>query len=320
MVILLAFIQYFWPTLHAIFFKPATKVVVAVPRAVPAPGIPAPVIGSAARLCKGLLAVEPALAPAVTGLAEGSAAAQERQFAICRERNLPYETSNSIGLRFRLIPPGTFLMGSPVGEVGRGDGEMQHEVMIPEPFYLSVFEINQDQWMKIMHRNPSSYLGGNRPVEEVTWEECRTFVQTLCERENVTPGTYRLPLEEEWEYACRAGTTTAFCFGNDMRRLKDYADYNNNNDTSTVPCGSRKPNAYGIYDLHGNVWEWCQNYFRPYFPKPGAEPGTDEDWRVIRGGNWHEPAENCRSANRARLPPLSHGNMLGFRIVRLLRD
>jgi len=189
-------------------------------------------------------------------------------------------------------------------------------VTIPAPFYLRVCEVTQAQWLKLMPRNPSGFPGLDRPVEEVAWDDCQAFLAALCQQEAVAEDSYRLPLEAEWEYACRAGTLTAFCCGSNPRMLEAFADFADNNCRQTVRCGSRRANAFGLHDMHGNVWEWCQDYFKPYLPAIDEKPQPDEEWRVIRGGNWQEPAANCRSANRARLPPLSHGNMLGFRIVR----
>jgi formylglycine-generating enzyme required for sulfatase activity len=210
-------------------------------------------------------------------------------------------------------------MGSPPTEKGRWEGEVQHVVTLAEPFYISSCEITQVQWLACMSANPSVFSkDGRNPVEEVTWDDCQRFAAALCVREGVPVGAYRLPTESEWEYACRAGTRTAYVCGNRADGLDQFADYAENNNRRTSTVGRRRPNAYGLYDMHGNVWEWCDDKFRPYEPVPDAPPGAYDyaEWRVIRGGNWHEPAANCRSANRARLPPLSKGNMLGFRLVR----
>jgi len=234
---------------------------------------------------------------------------------VSRQHALPVEIENSIGIRFRLIPAGTFALGSPENETGRWEGEAQHIVSVSRPFYLGTYEVTQGQWDAVMPTNPSRFRGRNRPVEEVSWYDCQRFVIALCEKEGVPVGTYRLPTEAEWEYACRAGTTTAYHFGNGSKGLGAFADYAGNNDLETNVVGRRRPNAYGLHDMHGNVWEWCQDLFRAYPGAPPIDP-LHREWRMLRGGNWHEGALACRSANRCRLPPLSVGNILGFRVFR----
>ncbi|MFW6414655.1 MAG: formylglycine-generating enzyme family protein [Verrucomicrobiota bacterium] len=251
--------------------------------------------------------------PSVEALADGSERAQSAQLAVSHKENLPIEVVNSIGIRFRLIPSGTFNMGSPEDEDNRWEGEKQHRRTIEQPFYISQFEVTQEQWKEIMDDNPSRFKGEKLPVEEVTWNDCQRFLQELSRREQVPEGTYRLPTEAEWEYACRAGTESAYYFGSDPERLKDYAVYKGSSFSSPQEVGTKKPNAYGLYNMHGNVWEWCKSKFRPY-PETKKYKSLP-DWRVIRGGNWYVDAGSCRSANRARLGPSSHGNMLGFRVV-----
>ena len=259
------------------------------------------------------------LAP-LSGLARGSAAARSAQVMVSREYGLPVEVRNTIGMHFRLIPPGTSLLGSPETESCRWAGEAQHVVSIPEPLYLGKYEVTQEQWRAVMSANPSHFDGQSRPVEEVSWYDCQRFLVALCEKENVPVGTYRLPLEAEWEYACRAGTGAAYCFGDDAGRLQEYADHAGNNDSGTAEAGQRLPNAYGLFDMHGNVWEWCADLFRERMTADGDTRNPAEQRRSVRGGNWHDPPENCRSANRCRLLPGSHGNLLGFRVVRSLPE
>ena len=277
---------------------------------------PAPDLGKTPRVLPGLTPVPGALLAPLTGLAAGAAAARDDQVRCSRERGLPVEMVNGLGMRFRLVPPGHFLMGSPPGEAGRWDGEELHAVAIPRPFYLGVGEVTQAQWRAVMGKNPSAFQNPAAPVEEVTWYDAVRFLGKLCDREKVPLGRYRLPTEAEWEYACRAGTDTAYCFGDDPRLLDWYAEYAGNNDRAPVPAGRRLPNAFGFAEMHGNVWEWCQDKFAPYLPLPPGVPEPEEvGWRTSRGGNWLTAAPQCRSANRARLPPLSHGNMLGFRVL-----
>lgn len=255
--------------------------------------------------------VSSSLAP-LEGLADGSASARLAQESVSRETGLPIEVANSFGMSFRLIPAGTCLIGSERSVV-----EAQHVVEFHEHFYMGMHEVTQDQWKAVMgeESNPSRFKGRRRPVEEVTWYDCQRFVLKLAELEGVPAGTYRLPTEAEWEYACRAGTLTEFCFGDDENRLADYAEFAGNNGRMTAEVGGKLPNGFGLYDMHGNVWEWCLDDYRNY---PGDDSPQSEanQYPVIRGGNWYVHASECRSAVRARLPAASHGNMLGFRIIR----
>ena len=178
-------------------------------------------------------------------------------------------------MTFRLIPAGTFQMGSPVDEEGRYDNEQQHQVTISRPFYLQTTPVTQGQWQKVMGNNPSSFTAGGQdcPVEQVSWDDAQEFLAKLNRIEEID--TYRLPTEAEWEYACRAESTGRFCFGDDEAGLKDYAWYNNNSAGKTQPVGQLKPNAWGLYDMHGNVWEWCRDWYgrvsgRARYRPPGA--------------------------------------------------
>jgi len=283
------------------------------------PGPSVQVLGGAARPLRNLHEVRTARLANLEGLAPGSRAAQAAQEGFALHHGLPVEVVNSIGMHFRLVPPGTFFMGSPETEPGRWDGELRHVVLVPRPFYMGVTEVTQAQWQRVFpgRPNPSHFKGTDRPVEEITWYDAVRFTRTLCRMEGLPRGTYRLPTEAQWEYACRAGTDTAYCFGNTPERLGDYADFAGNNDFATNRVAQRRSNAYGLYDMHGNVWEWCLDLFRPY-PDWHGEVGNTSRWRAVRGGNWHDSAVNCRSANRCRLPPASHGNLLGFRVIRVI--
>jgi len=245
---------------------------------------------------------------------------QAEQRRVSEEEGLPVEVENSLGMKFRLVPAGTCLIGSPETEPGRGETELLHPSVFGRHFYLGKFEVTQREWQMLMTDNPSRFRGEDLPVEEVTWYDCQEFIRRLNEREGLTrQNGYRLPTEEEWEYACRGGAMTAFCFGEDAARLGQWADYADNNYAATSPVGKRRPNILGLYDMHGNVWEWCQDLFKTY---PGDSTPLDQghDWRNVRGGNWYVAAAECRSANRCRLPPLSQGNMLGFRILRQIGE
>ncbi len=177
--------------------------------------------------------------------------------------------ANSLGMRFAWRPPGTFLMGSPPSEPQRWDDEQQHRVTLSKGFWLGVTPVTQAQWQAVMGSNPSHFQGDDRPVEEVSWDDCQEFCKRLAERDGQR---YRLPTEAEWEYACRAGTTTPFHFGATLST--EQANYDGNYTygegkkgkyrEETTPVGSFPANAWGLHDMHGNVWEWCQDWYGPY--------------------------------------------------------
>ena len=224
--------------------------------------------------------------------------------------------TNSIGMRMRLIPPGSFLMGSPPSEGNRWDDETQHPVTIDRPFYLGVCQVTQAQWQAVMGNNPSRFKGDDRPVEQVSWNDCQEFCRRLSEREGKT---YRLPTEAEWEYACRAGTTTAYYFGDDAASLAEYAWFWENSDSQTHPVGQKKPNAWGLHDMHGNVWEWCADWYRPYQREVEAAEEQNPfrgSFRVYRGGSWLNGASGCRAAYRRRRDPGRRAvGRLGCRVI-----
>ena len=243
----------------------------------------------------------------------------------------PKEITNSIGMKLVLIPKGTFMMGSPTSEQGASyypDGaETQHEVTISEDYYLGVFEVTQGQYEKVMGTNPSYFqkrvIGKSDssmyPVEQVSWEDAVEFCKKLSElpEEKKAGRVYRLPTEAEWEYACRAGSKAAYSFGANSKTLGDYAWFGENSGGQIHPVGEKKANAWGLYDMHGNVWEWCSDWYGVY-PKgsvsdpSGPSEGSD---RVYRGGSWGNGALGCRSADRYRIDPSYRGNGDGFRVA-----
>lgn len=218
------------------------------------------------------------------------------------------------GVEFVYIPPGEFMMGSPSGERGRSDNEVRHNVTLKEGFFMQTTLVTQKQWMTVMGNNPSNFKGNSEdcPVESVSWDDVQKFIKKLNEQEGTD--SFRLPTEAEWEYACRAGSDAAYCYGDDQERLEEYAWYDKNSGGRTHQVAQKKPNAWGLYDMHGNVDEWCQDWFRVYT----AEPFTDHHSRVRRGGSWTSARDNARCASRDRDAPgirLSDG---GFRCVRTL--
>lgn len=230
-------------------------------------------------------------------------------------------TSPLTGIQFVLIPAGEFEMGSPSGEKERSDSESPtHKVTIQNSFYLGRSAVTQKQWKTVMGNNPSHFKGDDRPVEMISWEDAQRFIAKLNEIEGTDK--YRLPSEAEWEYACRAGTHTRCFFGNDESKLNEYAWYVENSGGKTHAAGLKKPNPWGLYDMHGNVWEWVQDRWHENYngaPSDGSawEEGNCSD-RVSRGGSWYCTTEFCRSAGRFRREPESRFGNLGFRILREL--
>ena len=259
---------------------------------------------------------------------------------------LPAELTNSIGMKFRLIQPGTFMMGSPESEAGRDSDERQHQVTLTQPFYMGVHTVtvgdfkrfvdkvgyntegeqdgkgayrsNGKEWVRdsdTTWRNPGWFTQTDlEPVVCVSWNDAEAYCQWLSDVEGKS---YRLPTESEWEYACRAGSSTAYCFGKFEFRFGWYAWYLSNSGNRTHPVGQKKPNAWGLYDMHGNVGEWCSDRYGDYpsgavTDPTGASTGSS---RVRRGGGWIDGAASCRSADRGRNGPSHRNSYLGFRLA-----
>ncbi|MDY0170460.1 MAG: formylglycine-generating enzyme family protein [Thermoguttaceae bacterium] len=252
--------------------------------------------------------------------------ASRHQQAWAKYLSVPVEKTNSIGMEFVLIPPGEFMMGSPEDEEGRDSGREspQHRVRITKPFYLGKYPITQQQWQAVMESNPSRFKGPKNPVENVRWGDCQEFLRRLNKRAADPRQGFRLPTEAEWEYACRAGTTTRYSFGDDASQLGEYAWYEDNSDGQTHPVGQKRPNPWGLYDMHGNVYEWCADWFDENYYANSAvnDPaGPSSGWlRVGRGGGWDSLAGSCRSALRSRVRPDALGRLLGFRVVLVPAD
>ncbi len=223
------------------------------------------------------------------------------------------DLGKDVKLEMVLVPAGKFMMGSPASEKGRNENETQHEVTLTKPFYMGKYEVTQEQWFEIMGGNPSKEKGRMLPVTNVSWNDCQDFIKKLNAKTN---GGYRLPTEAEWEYACRAGTTTKYSVG-DKITPKD-ANYRDSKIGEPVAVGSYKPNAFGLYDMHGNVWEWCEDWKVDY--QAGAVtdpkgPATGER-RVLRGGSFNFYVWNTRSSFRFNLSPTSRYLFYGFRLAR----
>jgi len=221
-------------------------------------------------------------------------------------------------IEFVLLRPGKFRMGSPESESGRAPDEGPvREVRIGHPFFLGKYEVTQAQWAAAMASNPSHFrdAGAGAPVENVSWEDCREFIAVLNSRVGATHASpLRLPSEAEWEYACRAGTRTRFSSGDSVEDLEKAGWFEDNSALCPHPVGRKAPNPWGLYDMHGNVWEWCEDAWCGGYegaPKDGSarEKGGDPALRVLRGGSWDFDAAACRSANRYRAAPsLRRGN------------
>jgi formylglycine-generating enzyme required for sulfatase activity len=266
----------------------------------------------------------------------------------------PKNITNSIGLKLTLIPAGKFQMVSPATEKDRGENELQHPVTISKPFYMGIYEVTQHEFHQVIapkgdaraHFDKAHGGGPDHPMENLRWAFAVEFCEQLSGRaeEKRAGRRYRLPTEAEWEYACRAGTTTPFHVGEALSS-KD-ANFNGNFPyggadkgpylRKTAKVGSYPPNAWGLYDMHGNVWEWCSDWYDPdYYSKSprqdpagplegvlatgysgaGRGPGPGDFYRVCRGGSWLDEARGCRSAYRFRAMPSDPYRQIGFRVV-----
>lgn len=222
---------------------------------------------------------------------------------------------------FVKIVPGCFQMGGDAGSKDTPKAELPvHQVCIEKAFYLGETEVTQAQWTAVMGSNPSKFNVGVHPVEKVSWDDVQAFITRLNEREGKQ--VYRLPTEAEWEYAARAGSKDRYSFGNNEGSLSNYAWYGNEGyHGRTSPVRYKQPNAWGLYDMHGNVWEWVQDWYSDtyYASSPEKDPQGPESgkYRVYRGGSWVAKAGNLRSAIRFSGPAASRSRDIGFRLVRL---
>ncbi|MFT5524438.1 MAG: sulfatase modifying factor 1 [Pirellulaceae bacterium] len=255
----------------------------------------------------------------------------------------PQVITNSIDMKLVHIPTGTFTMGSTRSEAERVDTEERHEVTITKSFYMGVYEVKQSEYMAVgQTENKSRFKGDDNPVENVEWKLAKIFCDRLSARpqEKKAARTYRLPTEAEWEYACRAGTSTAFNLGESL--ASSQANFNGKYPAGgakpdeylrrSTKVGSYKPNAFGLYDMHGNVAEWCSDWYAPdyYLDSPDNDPlgppvgvvstkfdnfGKQNYFVVVRGGCWVDDGRGCRSAYRFRAMPNTQYRLIGFRVV-----
>ncbi|MBW1613373.1 MAG: formylglycine-generating enzyme family protein [Deltaproteobacteria bacterium] len=236
---------------------------------------------------------------------------------------LPYHMGVKIfkvnGVTFQLlyVPPGTFMMGSPSNEEGHKAEEIQHEVAITKGFWIGRTEVTQELYQVIMGKNPSYYKGPNFPVENVSWNDSVKFIHRL--NDLLPDGHFNLPSEAQWEYTCRAGSKGAYCFGNDGAKLDQYAwlGDNTHGKIRLQPVATKKPNAWGIYDMHGNLWEWCVDWYGEYpiraLSDPSGPPSGSE--KVCRGGSWFSGKGGVRCADRDHAPLDYTSTSVGFRLI-----
>lgn len=246
----------------------------------------------------------------------------------------PPVVRNSVGMNLALIPPGEYLKGSPDSEpLAEANEKPQRQVAISEPFLLGIYPVTQKEMVRVVGSNPSSFRShgpGTRPVDRVPWFGAIRFCNRLSRQEGLPPyydfdigavratvlggNGYRLPTEDEWEYACRAGTTTRWSFGDDIQHLDDYAWYAGNAGRRTHAVGTKHPNPWGLFDTHGNVWEHCWDVYRQEVDQQQIE--VNEDFRVLRGGSFLNQDSDVRSACRGGFPARTPRENIGFRVAR----
>jgi formylglycine-generating enzyme required for sulfatase activity len=280
----------------------------------------------------------PAPKKAIQGPVNGEPPINQVNFLPDVPGDQPKVLTNSIDMKLVLIPKGTFMMGSPPDEKGSEDNERRHEVTISRDYYLGMHEVTQVQYKQIMGKNPSGFQGdrvaerhpetgrlvtevnsANHPVEQVSWSDAVEFCQRLSAlpEEKKAWRVYRLPMEAEWEYACRAGSQMAYSFGSDEKSLVNFGWYDSNSKGITHAVGLKKANAWGLYDMHGNVFEWCADWYGVYPKGSATDPRGPEDGsiRVYRGGGWISDVVRCRSAFRSGDGPSYRYGYLGFRVA-----
>jgi len=224
-------------------------------------------------------------------------------------------TDQFTGMEFILVPSGSFTMGSPDNEKGRGDDEGPAHTVILDSFYMGKYEVTQAQWQQVRGSNPSHFKGHpGLPVENVSWNDVQVFIKRLNKK---TGRKFRMPTEAEWEYSCRAGSVAPFCCGSDNRTLIEYAWFDMNSGGETHVAGTRLPNNWGMYDMHGNVNEWVGDGRRGYLSRTVRNPHGISSIKkaLFRGGSWLYPAYLCRSANRMAGEKDFRSHIIGFRLA-----
>ena len=248
----------------------------------------------------------------------------------------PDAVKTKSGVEMTLVPAGRFVMGDEKGDVD----EEPHEVYV-DSFYVDKYLVTQEEYEKVMKENPSRWKGKKNPAEQIRWSDAAKYCNARSRLEGLKPcydletwecnfsaDGYRLPTEAEWEYACRAGTKTSYSFGDDPRKLRNYAWYEDNSGGRPRPVGQKLPNLWGVYDIYGNVWEWCSDFYKVdyYQESPEKNPKGPEtgETKVLRGGCWNSDADKCRSSYRYNENPgysdVCFGyDIYGFRCVRSFR-
>ena len=282
-------------------------------KAVSAPQVTAPAAPAAAR--KAAVAVSGGATPLQAPFDARTAKAAQTAWATALRQ--PEELVNSVGQRLRLIPPGTFQMGSPNG-VGDDDERPQHAVTLTRALWVCVHPVTQGQWQSVMKTTPwqgQSLVksGSDVAATYVTWNDATEYCRVLSEREG---RRYRLLTEAEWEYACRAGTTTQWSFGDDESQLKEYAWYSGNSALHAESVGQKRANAFGLFDMHGNVREWCSDWYGSYGKSAEVDPAgpASGSSRVVRGGGWDDEPSNVRAGYRGHYDPAIRYLHVGFRV------
>ncbi len=232
------------------------------------------------------------------------------------ENSLRFDLGDGVMLEMVPIPAGSFRMGD---EQGQAEEKPVHKVTLSQPFYLGKFEVTQQQWKAVMGRLWSHFPGDENPVDRISWQHCQEFIAKLNETFAGQGVSFFLPTEAQWEYACRAGNSGLYGFGNGPAQLGEYAWFEANAEGKTHPVGQKLPNAWGLYDMHGNVLEWCADWYAEdyYRQSPAVDPAgpSEGSHRILRGGSWSDGPFYCRSASRYCLPPWFCVSCYGFRVA-----
>ena len=219
-------------------------------------------------------------------------------------------------MKLVLIPAGKFTMGSLSSEEDHSNNKTQHEVTLTKPFYMGKYTVTQEQYQQVMGSNPSNFKGKDNPVEMVSWDDAQEFIKKVSA---ASAQAVRLPTEAEWEYACRAGTSTRYYSGDTENDLKRIAWFASNSNGTTHPVGQKEPNRFGLFDMHGNVWQWCQDWYDVHKAEAVVDPqGPAQSGaviRVVRGGSWNFAPMMCRTVSRDGGFPGHRCSHFGFRVV-----